>query len=149
MKKNDTVVMTDNIDTKRIMTEGIFDSKKAWISMFALSLVMLVSGALTAAGGYTAGCVAFCVISFVLSVFGMFFCRRDSRVKLIITEGGIYRKTFFGRQTVIPLEVVCGAELTVLGTVSVYTLSGKLFCHMLSNAEDVFKTLKTILEERE
>ena len=148
MREHGTAVMTDETQTKEIIMQGKFDSSKARVSLFLLSAGMLIAGALASAGAHYSECVVLCSIALVLSFFGVYFCRRDERVDFYMTEHFIYRKNFFGRQTVISFDAVRGVELVSFGTVLIMTTYGQLSCHMMSNPKEVFDAITEILDEK-
>ena len=147
MKKQDAVIMTDDAKNEKVIIEGKFDSSKAWISLFVLSVALLLSAVLMMAGERVPECVVLCVLAFFLSFAGMFFCKRDERVEFYITENFIYRKNFFARQSVISVDALRAVELMSFGTIMIITSYGSVSCSMLSNCTDVFEVLVNLINE--
>ena len=137
------------VETGEKIIVGEFDSERVWKTMLFSSLATVAMAALSPMLFNNILCVIFCSLSLILSTAGKILSMRDKCVKFEVTKQCIYRKTFLGRHTYLPLNSIRAVDMMWLNSISVRTAVGKFDCCLMKNRDEVFMEIKKLLDEKQ
>ena len=84
-------------------------------------------------------------ISAIMIIF--YFVTKE--MKIVVTDKRVYGKTIFGKQVDLPLDSISAIAKSWFKGVAVSTSSGRIVFLLISNNEEIFKTISDLLIERQ
>lgn len=87
-----------------------------------------------------------CAVVFVFSL-GIFLYAR--KMKIIVTDKRVYGQASFGRQVDLPFDSISAIGKWFLKGIVVATSSGKIRFMLISNRDDIYKTISNLLITRQ
>lgn len=76
-----------------------------------------------------------------------YFITRE--MKIVVTDKRVYGKTFLGKQVDLPVDSISAIAKSWFKGVSVATSSGKIAFLLVSNNEEIYKTISDLLIDRQ
>ena len=89
--------------------------------------------------------ITFSVASVVLIIF-YFYTRK---MKIVVTDKRVYGQTAFGKQVDLPFDSISAISKSIFKGIAVATSSGRIRFLLISNNEEIYKTISDLLIARQ
>ena len=131
------ILKDDELDEKRDKLDyGTEEYEKTWEKHDFYMFVYNLSWGTTI--GF--GCITVMIIKFYYET---------KKMHIVVTDKRVYGVTKFGKQVDLPLDSISAIVKTWFKGISVSTSSGRIKFLLISNNEEIFKTISDLLIERQ
>jgi len=96
----------------------------------------------------SAGITCLIIGGIAFAITGLFYLI-TKEMKIVVTDKRVYGKTIFGKQVDLPFDSISAIAKSWFKGIAVATASGRIVFLLISNNEEIFKTISDLLIQRQ